>query len=93
MTPISASTRLSRASDFLPAELDGELLLMDIDQGKYFGFKGTARRVWDLVDPPCNFGELCDHLRAQYRATPGRIESDVMVFVDKLVQQKLLILS
>jgi hypothetical protein len=64
---------------------------MDIDQGKYFGLKGTARRVWDLVSSPCSFADLCDQLQEQYHAPPGRIESDLKVFVGKLVEQKLLI--
>jgi hypothetical protein len=93
MTVIPASARLSKATDILTAELDGELLLMDIGQGKYFGLKGTARQVWDLVHPACSLSELCGQLREQYHAPPGKIESDVLVLVDTLVDQKLLIVS
>jgi hypothetical protein len=93
MVAISAFTRLSRASGILSSELDGELLLMSIEEGKYFALKGTARHVWDVVEKTCSFGDLCDRLRAHYNASTGKIESDLTVFVDMLIEQKLLIPS
>jgi len=93
MTMITAETRIARAPDVLPAEIDGELLLMSIEDGQYVGLKGTARQIWDLVDPPCTFAALCDTLSARYRAEPGRIDADARAFVGRLAKQKLLHLS
>jgi len=66
---------------------------MDVDQGLYFSLKGTARHIWNLLDQPHSYGELCDRLRAHYRAPPGRIEADVTDFVTNLAERKLLTLS
>jgi hypothetical protein len=93
MTAISPLTGLSRVPEILSSELDGELLLMSIEEGKYFALKGTARHVWDLVEKTCSFGDLCDQLGARYSASPGKIESDLMVFVNKLIEQKLFVVS
>ena len=93
MTSITVHTRIARAPDILPAEIDGELLLMSIEEGRYVGLAGTARQIWDLIEPPCTFGALCDGLRERYSATPGRIDADALTFVGKLAKQKLIILS
>ncbi len=90
---ISGSTKLSRAAAILQVELDSDLLLMDIDQGKYFDLKGPARHIWEAVNPSSHFDEVCSRLREQYRAPPGRIESDLILFIGELVKHKLLVLA
>ena len=93
MTMITAHTRISRGPDILPAEIDGELLLMDIDGGDYIGLKGTARQIWDLVEVPREFAQLCALLQDRYRAPPGRIDADVKAFVGRLAARNLVVLT
>ena len=93
MTTLSATTRISRSPNLVPAELDDEVVLMTMDEGKYFGLKGTARRIWELLESPCSLAELCQQLREHYQAPAERIDADVMTFVGQLAEQGLIQLS
>lgn len=93
MIAISSDTTISRTSNHVSTELDGEILLMDIENGKYFGLKGTALCIWSLIESPCTFGELCNRLQDQYRAPAGKIDVDAKNFIALLSEQKLLSLS
>jgi hypothetical protein len=93
MIAISSDTTICRTSNHISTELDGELLLMDIENGKYFGLRGTASHIWSLIERPCTFSELCDRLQKQYKAPTGKIDVDAKNFIAQLIEHKLLTLS
>lgn len=74
---LTDETRISRSSAVLTAEVDGEIVMMSIEKGRYFGLDDIGSQVWNLIDTPCTFGELVDRLLAQYDADRDAIAGDV----------------
>jgi len=56
----------------------------------YLALDAIARRIWESLENPITVGDLCTQLSREFRAEPGKIESDVLAFLDELQSEKLL---
>src|SRR5260370_1439590 len=72
MSPTIADiTLIARSASVLAAEVDGEIVMMSIEHGRYFGLDDIASAIWKRIDPPCPFGDLIDRLAAEWT---GRVD-------------------
>jgi hypothetical protein len=55
-----------RRGQLIEAEVDDELIGLEVDQGTCFGFNRTATRIWALIETPKRFSELRDVLLGEY---------------------------
>src|ERR1700730_3673084 len=65
---IGDATMISRSSSVLTAEVDGEIVMMSIEQGRYFGLDDIGSDIWKRIEQPCSFASLIDRLAADYDA-------------------------
>lgn len=50
-TSVGSSSRVRRiGSQFVDAELDGELVFMNVDDGEIYGLRDAALQAWKLID-------------------------------------------
>ncbi len=89
--PPGPSPLIRRNPVLLATEVDGELVLMSLERGNYYGLKTTARRIWELLETPTTLAQLCEQLAQEYEAAPGQIEGDVAAFVGQLLERQLLL--
>jgi hypothetical protein len=66
-----------RRGRLIEAELDDELIGLEVEQGTCFGFNPTATRVWGLIETPKRLGELRDALVAEYDVDPETCEREI----------------
>ena len=84
---IGATTVISRSPSILTAEVNGEIVMMSIEQGCYFGLNDIASDMWKRIEPPCSFATLIDSLAADYEADRASIMADVQALLDRMVEQ------
>ena len=87
LTAISGATQIARSPAVLAAEVDGEVVMMSIEQGRYFGLDDIASDIWKRIEPPCPFGELVDRLAADYEAERETIARDVRALLERMAAQ------
>jgi hypothetical protein len=66
-----------RNSKTISGRLHDELVMMDLDQGKYFSLNPVATRIWDLLERPMAEDELCIVLSDEYDVEPERCRIEV----------------
>jgi hypothetical protein len=81
------STVISRSPSVLTAEVDGEVVMMSIEQGRYFGLDDIGSDIWRRIEPPCSFAVLVDRLAGDYDADRATIAADVQALLDRMVAQ------
>ncbi|MCU0458724.1 MAG: PqqD family peptide modification chaperone [Bacteroidales bacterium] len=81
--------RYIRNSKTISGRLGDELVMMDIDQGKYFSLNPVATRIWDLLEKPLTIDELCLILMSEYNVEPERCRLDVNEYLSVMVRMGL----
>lgn len=86
---LDQSFRISE--DVVAREVAGELVLLDLASGLYFGLNPVGSRVWQhLAEGPCSLAELCDRIEAEYDAPRAQIERDIVALAAQLADKSLI---
>jgi len=81
---IADSTIISRSPSVVTAEIDGEVVMMSIEQGQYFGLDDIGSDIWKRLEPPCAFAVLIERLAADYDADRASIAADVRALLERM---------
>jgi hypothetical protein len=88
--PIEPGSIVCRTDKILFADIDEEVVMMDIEQGTYFGMDEIASQIWNLIEEPIRVSDLCSALHESYEVSPDECLRDVLEFLDQLNEQGLL---
>jgi hypothetical protein len=66
-------------------EVDGAVVLVNLDTGNYYGLEMTARRIWQLLDTPRSLAKICATLEQEFQVSVALCEKHVLEFADQLL--------
>lgn len=79
---------LIRSKSLVHSEVDGEVTMMNIETGKYYGLtSNVAADIWRYLEEPVQADRICERLITSYRVDPLRCETEVIRFLQKLVDE------
>jgi hypothetical protein len=82
---IADTTLLSRSPTVITAQVLDEIVMMNIDRGRYFGLDDIGSDIWRRIEPPRSFADLVDGLAADYNADRAIIAADVRALLERMV--------
>lgn len=88
---METNTLLSRSDNYLSNEIDGEIVMMNIETGAYVSLNPTGKSIWDQLIEPKSIDLIIDALTKEYDVSKEICESDVKPFIQKLLDQKIII--
>jgi hypothetical protein len=71
------------------ADLSGEVVILGMKQGAYFGVDAAGARIWELLQTPRRLGDVVATLTAEYAVPEEQCATDVLAFVEDLASQGL----
>lgn len=89
MTSSRSDATFVRRPDLHAVEMDGELVMMGQEQGKYFGMRDVAATIWKALDQPRTLSDLVDLVSTEYTVEPETCRSDIVAFLDDLIEHKM----
>lgn len=92
METFNANCLVSRRQDILSSKIDQEIILLSIDDSKYYGMDPIGSAIWHLLESPILVAHLIDTLQAQYNVTHEKCQSDVCRFLQLLLEKNLITL-
>ena len=93
MTAPSLDAAFRIPDDVVFRELDGEAVVLNLDTGIYFGLDAVGTRIWRLIEARKPLRIVLDTLIDEYEASPDRLQSDLLAFVERLNGKGLLSLE
>jgi len=90
MNNIEAKNRIKLNQELLQSEIDGETIMMSIDNGKYYGLNTVASKIWELLKDEPLFSELISKLVEEYNVEQVECEKDTKEFLENLIENKLI---
>lgn len=89
----AADTIVRWHPDQVAAEIDGEVVVMSIAQGKYVGLDDMASGIWRRLETPQRVADLCDGLIRDFDGAPEAIRADVVAFLASLEEHGLIVVD
>jgi hypothetical protein len=72
------------------AELDDEVVLLNVETGIYFGLDTLGARIWALLAAGVDREGICTALLAEYEVGRAQLEADLGDYLDTLVSKGLI---
>ena len=85
------TTVLSRREGLMTADMNGSAVMMDIMSGKYYNLGEVGGRIWEMLEEPMTLGALVQKLTAEYDVSADRCRSDMLPFLNTLIERGLLV--
>lgn len=90
---ITEKTVISRNSAVLTSEIDGEILMMNIEHGRYSSLNNIGSDIWRRIDPPCTFADLVERLVGDYDADHATVAKDVRALLTRMLERDVIRLA
>ncbi|MGH3055999.1 MAG: PqqD family protein [Gaiellaceae bacterium] len=71
--------------------LDGEVIVVNLDTGVYYSLTGVAADIWDVVEGGASTAQAVEEIAARYDGAPELVEPAVTRFVDELAAEELIV--
>ena len=71
-------------------EIDGELVILNLDNGYYFTIEGVGADIWALVERGATRESIVQAISEQYGIGSELVRPEVMDFLEKLTDEGLL---
>ena len=73
-----------RNSDLITTEMDGDIVMMSIERGEYFGIGGVGSRVWELLEKPVTLPDITAIICAEFDVDQTTCQADMEQFLGEL---------
>ncbi len=90
---IGPDTLLQRKPGLLFNEIDGEVVMLSIENSEYYGMDKVGSRIWQLIETPMRFRELVAKLMDEYEVSEEQCTIDTLAFLKKITDKKLIHLT
>jgi PqqD family protein of HPr-rel-A system len=71
------------------AELDDEVILLNVETGIYFGLDAIGTEIWSALKQGPSEEDIFAQLLEAYEVEPEQLRQDILSFLDKLREQGL----
>ena len=76
--------------EIVATELDDSLMMMSIEEGKYFELNPVSKRMWELFEEPNTFDGVVSILLEEYEVSKADCEEQVKQHIDELLVKKII---
>lgn len=80
------SSFVTRNPDLIAADIDGDVVMMGIEQGEYYGITGVGSRVWELLAAPITIENIAQVISTEYDTEEAACLADMKKFIDELIE-------
>jgi hypothetical protein len=87
---ITPDTRLQRKSDLLFNEIDGEVVMLSVENSEYYGMDKVGSRIWEILEQPVVFKDLIFKLLEEYDVSEEQCLKETLEYLNKLCDKNLI---
>jgi hypothetical protein len=86
---MNLEAKLQPSDSVVAREVGGELVLMDLASGTYFGLEGIGGQLWQAIEEGRPLGAVLEQLEGEYDVSPERLREDASALINQLIEQRL----
>lgn len=81
---INLSSVVARVEQQVSAALDDEIVVLNMNDSKYYGLNGIGAFIWHSIEKPDKVSTIVDAVFDNYEVTRESCEEDVLAFLREL---------
>jgi hypothetical protein len=86
---IDTSATFKRSQQQVSCRINDEVAILNLDRALYFGLQGAGVHVWDALEQPKSFAELCASVVEEYDVSPEVCRADLVQILQSLQDEGL----
>ena len=90
---IGQDTRFELAPEVHTRDFDGELVILSLHSGDYFGLNEVGARMWNGIVAGKSVAEIAAEIGGDYEIPREKLLSDLVALANELVGRRLLIIA
>ena len=83
---LASSSVLVRNESIVFTDLDDTIVMMDVDEGRYYELDPVAARIWTLIEEQQAMQSICDALMEEYAVSAETCWQDTSEFLQSAVE-------
>lgn len=87
---LSLDSQVVAAQDQIFCNLSGEIVILSVQSGLYFGLDLVGARVWELLQQPRAVRDIVEQLLDEYDVDAERCRHDVLVLLREMRRRELI---
>lgn len=81
---VSIDSKVVASEGQVSSDLGGEVAILDLEAGTYYGLDEVGNRIWSLIQRPTSVGEVRYALLNEYEVEPERCARDLISLLQSL---------
>jgi hypothetical protein len=86
---ISRGSVVVVAESQVSCDFGGEVAILDLRSGVYYGLDAVGVRIWQLIQEPTTVHAVCDVLLTEYAVAPDRCEHELLSLLQTMADKGL----
>lgn len=92
MEIVSISDIVMRNEEIIAANMDGEIVMMNIETGNYYNLGKTGSAIWNMLEHPISVETLIRELVEKYPVSRQQCEEETLTFLTELREEGLIVI-
>lgn len=92
-TKLTELSKVKRNPAMVTSNIDGEVVMMSVENGEYYGLDEIGTRIWDLLENSLSVSELVDKLTEEFEVEKDDCTRDTLEFLNDLLARNLLVVE
>jgi hypothetical protein len=89
-TAIPGSSTIVQAGDQVSTDLAGEVVILGLKSGGYYGLNSVGARIWSLIQEPRRLADIRRAILEEYEVDGDRCERDLQELLQQLTAEGLI---
>ena len=78
------SSVIKRSTDQIACDMGGEVVILDLKSGNYYGLDAVGARVWTLIEAPTSLADIRRIIMDEYEVDAQTCERDILAFINQM---------
>ncbi len=87
MPNIDTEQLYRRDSQLVSTIMDGNMVMMDVEHGAYYGLGSVGTRIWELLEGPVSAQQIIQALCSEFEVDETTCKADVEKFIGDMEEK------
>ncbi len=90
---ITLQSLIARNLEIITNEIDDELVMMSVEEGKYFGLNAIGASIWEQLEEPKTIESIVNILLDKFEVNQEQCEKESLDFISEMIKKNVILVQ